>query len=32
MRLVHLAREIKPAVFINRLCHAFVIRLKLNKT
>ena len=22
--LLHLAREIKPAVFINRLCHAFV--------
>ncbi len=31
MYFVHLAREIKPAVFINRLCHAFVIRLKLNK-
>ncbi len=29
MYFVHLAREIKPAVFINRLCHAFVIRLKL---
>lgn len=31
MYFIYLAREIKPAVFVNRLCHAFVIRLKLNK-
>lgn len=30
MYFVHLAREIKSAVFINRLCYAFMIRLKLK--